>query len=54
MSKERAENDQAGLFRRSAWWAGLCAIGRIGRQPGWLDHQACTMNGDSEHLNGCS
>jgi hypothetical protein len=31
MSKERAENGQAWRFRRSAWWAGLCAIGRIGK-----------------------
>ncbi len=51
LSKERAEDGQAWRFRRSAWWAGLCAIGRIERQPGWWDHQACTMNGGSEHLN---
>ena len=54
MSKERAEDSQTGRIPRSAWYEGLCAIGQIGRQPGWRDHQAWTMNGGSEHLNGCS
>ena len=31
LSKNLAENGQAWRFRRSAWWAGLCAIGRIGK-----------------------
>lgn len=31
MSKERAEKGQAGWFRHNAWWAGLCAIGLIGK-----------------------
>ncbi len=51
LSKGRTENGQAGRFRRSAWQEGLFAIGLIGRQPGWRDHQARTMNGGSEHLN---
>ena len=34
MSKERAEDGQAGRFRRSAWYEGLCAIGRTGSQQG--------------------
>jgi len=32
ISKERAEDSEAGRSRRSAWYEGLCAIGRIGRQ----------------------
>jgi hypothetical protein len=54
MSNERAKNGQASWFRCSTWWAGLCANVRIGMQSGWRDHQARTMNGDSEHLNDCS